>query len=157
MNGMQFNPQMQLGNMQTAIQNPYMAAVNPYMNRFTQPYNNNPSTQNNGIIWVQGIEGAKAFQMPENSNAILLDSETTGSDIRIYIKTSDNIGMCTLRIFDGTEITENQTSNIANNFDMSQYVTREELKNILQNLGGNANAEQPIPAAKSTGTAAKNK
>ena len=54
----------------------------------------------NNIIWVQGIEGAKAWQLSPNSMAILLDSEMEG---KMYIKVSDNIGMSSLRIFNYVE------------------------------------------------------
>ena len=100
-----------------------------------------PQRMNNGIIWVQGIEGAKAFQMPPNSNAILLDSETDG---RFYIKTADNIGMSTLRLFDYTEVTTSPTPPV----DMSQYITRDELNEILKKFGGNERGKQSVPAVK---------
>ena len=80
--------------------------------------------QKNGINWVQGIEGAKAFQLPPNSNTVLLDSENDGI---FYIKVCDNIGMCSLRKFRYQEIIdEPQQTN--------QYVTRDELMNILKEL-----------------------
>lgn len=86
-----------------------------------------PST--NGINWVQGIEGAKAYQMMPNSNAMLLDSENDGI---FYIKTSDNVGMCQLRIFKYEEVTEQKHSPV----DMSQYVTRDELEKMLNDMLG---------------------
>lgn len=88
---------------------------------------------NNGIIWVQGIEGAKAYQLSPNSNAILMDSENDG---RFYIKVSDNVGMCNLRRFKYQEETETQTPQV----DMSQYVTRQELENALRSI----KYEQPV-------------
>ena len=120
--------------------NPMAGMQNPYMNRPIQTFQ-----QNNGIIWVQGIEGAKAYQLAPNSNIMLLDSESDG---RFYIKTSDNIGMCSLRIFQYSEVTDQPAETPG--VDMSQYVTRKELSNILAGLGGNANGEQPVSTAKST-------
>ena len=90
-------------------------------------YNNNflnYQPQNNGINWVQGVEGAKAFQLMPNSNTVLMDSENDGI---FYIKVCDNIGMCSLRKFRYQEIIdEPQQTN--------QYVTRDELMNILKEL-----------------------
>ena len=83
--------------------------------------------QTNGITWVQGIEGAKAFQMIPNSNTILMDSENDG---RFYIKVSDNVGMCNLRTFSYKEITEPTTSKV----DMSMYVTRQELEDAIRSI-----------------------
>ena len=128
-------------------QNPYqMPQSNMYMPKQLSP-------QNNGIIWVQGIEGAKAYQIPQSSNIILMDSEKN----RMYIKTSDNIGMCNLRIFDFTEVTETSQghNSVATQPDLSQYVTRDELNNILEQLNGgkdNEQSVQPTKPNKSTST-----
>lgn len=122
-------------------QNPYqMPQSNMYMPKQLSP-------QNNGIIWVQGIEGAKAYQIPQNSNIILMDSEKN----RMYIKTSDNIGMCNLRIFDFTEVTETSQghNSVATQPDLSQYVTRDELNNILEQLNGGKDNEQSVQPTKS--------
>lgn len=84
---------------------------------------NNPyymGPQKNGIIWVQGIEGAKAYPLMPSSNAILMDQESD----RFYIKTCDQVGMCNLRSFKYKE--EIQASN--------DYVTREELEEILRGI-----------------------
>ena len=135
MNGQFTNPI----NPMAGMQNPYMNNANPYMSR---PQAFQPQ-QNNGIIWVQGIEGAKAYQLAPNSNIMLLDSENDG---RFYIKTSDNIGMCNLRIFQYSELTDQPVETPS--VDLSQYVTREELKNILAGLGGNSNGEQSVSTAK---------
>lgn len=95
--------------------------------------------QQNNITWVQGIEGAKAFQLMPNSNAILMDSENENT---FYIKVSDNVGMCNLRIFNYTEVTNTPKQDV----DLSQFVTRAELQEII---GGITN-EQSVSTAKST-------
>ena len=98
------------------------------MNQFPYSYNQMyQRPQTNGITWVQGIEGAKAFQMAPNSNTILMDSENDG---RFYIKVSDNVGMCNLRTFSYKEVTESHTPQI----DMSNYVTRQELEDALRSI-----------------------
>ena len=110
---------------------------NPYLNSFTQ----NISTPTNNIIWVQGIEGAKAWQLSPNSMAILLDSEIEG---KMYIKVSDNIGMSSLRIFNYVEeIPANNNNNVTvnNNLDLSQYVKKEELSTLIKDILN----EQSIP------------
>ena len=113
--------------------NPYMQ-TNPYMqqNRFMYP-------TNNGINWVQGIEGAKAWQLQPNSNVVLLDSENDG---RFYIKVSDNVGMCSLRIFDYEEITDEPTHQ--NNIDLSEYVKKSELQTLLTTMLGGQQGEQSV-------------
>jgi len=104
-------------------------------------YQNQYLQRNNGILWVQGIEGAKAWQLPANSNVMLLDSETDG---RFYIKTSDNIGMCNLRVFEYKEI----TTQPANKVDMSQYVTRQELETAINSVKRGERNEQSIQSTK---------
>lgn len=115
------------------------------MNNFQNPYytmQNQFQQTKNGIIWVQGIEGAKAYQLTPNSNVMLLDSEVDG---RFYIKVSDNIGMCNLRIFEYKEITDTSKTE---KVDMSQYVTREELNKIIDSLKKGDSNEQSIQTTK---------
>ncbi len=121
-------------------QQPQTAQINQYTNRYNSYY---PTPQNNGINWVQGIEGAKAWQLSPNSNVILMDSENDG---RFYIKISDNVGMCSLRIFDYSEVTEQPTQS---NIDLSQYVKKSELESLLNQMLGGTN-EQSVSATKST-------
>lgn len=116
---------------QQQFQTPY---TNPYMAR-TNPMNGN------SINWVQGIEGAKAFQLMPNSNCMMLDSERDGI---FYIKTSDNVGMCNLRIFKFQEVTEQQNQKL----NPDEYVKKSELESLLNTmLGGSAN-EQSVSATK---------
>ncbi len=111
----------------------------PYMNYQPQRY----TQQNNGIVWVQGIEGAKAYQLMPNSNAVLLDSENEGI---FYIKLSDNVGMCSLRSFRYTEITNEQTK--PQSVDLSAYVTKAELENAVKELKEIIQNEQFVSAVK---------
>lgn len=91
--------------------------------------NYNPTTEvpTNNILWVNGIEGAKAYQLNPNSRTILLDSETEG---KMYIKVCDNIGISSLRIFNYEE--ELPADNINNETDLSLYVKKDELKELVK-------------------------
>lgn len=108
-----------------------------------QPYGMNAQTpnnaQNNGIIWVQGVEGAKAYQIAPNSNVLLMDSENDG---RFYIKTCDNIGMCSLRYFDYSETSAATIK--APEFDTTQFVTKNELAAVINDLKEGLKHEQPV-------------
>ncbi len=101
-------------------------------------FNNNMSSSiasTNNIIWVQGIEGAKAWQLNPNSMVILLDSEVEG---KMYIKTSDNIGMSSLRIFNYVEeIPTNNNVTINKDLDLSQYVKKDELSTMIKEIIAN--------------------
>lgn len=107
--------------------NPFQVGYN--FNQNPQP----PAVSNivNDIHWVQGIEGAKAYQVPPNGRTVLLDSEQN----RMYIKTCDNIGMCDLRVFDFNEVTTETSKNVvAQQIDTSEFVTKKELNEALQKL-----------------------
>lgn len=94
----------------------------------------------NNIFWVNGIEGAKAWQLNPNSMVILLDSENEG---KMYIKVSDNIGISSLRIFNYTEeISSPSGATINNDLDLTQYVRKDELQNLIKELMTN---EQSVP------------
>lgn len=59
--------------------------------------------QNNGVNWVQGEAGARAWLMGANSTVLLMDSERPA----FYIKQTDQYGMpMPLRTFSYTETTQ---------------------------------------------------
>lgn len=94
----------------------------------------------NGIIWVQGEEGARAYMIAPNSSAIMLDSENEG---RFYIKTTDNIGMYNLRIFSFKEVIDLQPVD-----NQDKYATKEdlkELKNLIMSMRGGKNEQSLQP------------
>lgn len=113
---------------------------NPYMNVNA----NRPMTgiAQNAIQWVQGIEGAKAFQIMPSSNAMMLDSENDGI---FYIKTSDNVGMCNLRIFKFEEVTQQQPAKI----NPDEYVKKSELEALVNQMLGGTN-DKVIQSVEST-------
>lgn len=109
----------------------------------TQPQQ---SYQNN-IIWVKGKENARSMQLPPNSTIILLDSEVG----KFYIKTTDDIGLGKLRVFNYIEQPDNQQKSsqmetIIPEIDLSNYVTKQEMEQMLKEIRDN---EQSISRAKS--------
>ena len=123
-----------------------MNGYNPmvYNQQPQNAYNFNNTPYVSGINWAQGIEGAKAFRIKPNDMVIILDSENEGI---MYIKTSDSIGMCTLRTFDYHEITQ-QLANNSHNTDMSEYVKSSELEAkveaVVNRLLGGGTNEQSV-------------
>lgn len=106
--------------------------------------NQNRYMMQNNIVWVQGIEGAKAVQLPSNSNIMLLDSENEGI---FYIKTTDNIGMYNLRLFKYEEVTNSPKQVVTPDIDLSNYVTKDELQEILKEV--KTNGKSTIQSAQS--------
>jgi len=116
--------------------NPQYWAQQPLPNPIPNPIPNNPQ---NGIIWVQGEAGAKAFPMGPGANAILMDSEGD----YFYIKSTDISGMPQpLRKFSYKEETAGNAPTIAPaaqqqtipQFDPSNFVTRDEFEQRLSEL-----------------------
>ena len=117
--------------------NPYQPQVQPPMDRLAQlqaqQYQmmptqmsgaSHPPQTNQGLLWVQGEAGAKSYLVAPNTTVLLMDSE--GS--RFYLKSTDNAGMPSLRVFEYSEVTQNapqapQSEQI--NLD-DKYVTRQE-------------------------------
>lgn len=79
------------------------------------------SQQNNGMIWVQGMAGAKSYLVAPNSTVQLWDSERNS----IYIKSADASGMPSMKILDYKEREQSQSSEPA---EPQIYVTHDELK-----------------------------
>lgn len=109
------------------------------MNYPYNPYNPYPQPKN-GINWVQGMEGAKAYQLTPNSNTILLDSENEGI---FYIKVCDSVGMCSLRVFKYSEVTEQPKA-------QTEYITRTELTDIINGLREEIKNDTFVSAIKPT-------
>lgn len=88
------------------------------------PQPNNQITTN--LIWVQGIEGAKAYMLSPGSKAILLDSEIEN---RAYIKIADELGATKLRKFDLVEVEDNETPS-----KLTEYVRKDELQELIMSI-----------------------
>lgn len=90
-------------------------------------YQSNQS--DNGIIWVQGESGAKAFPVQNGKSVVLFDSETE----RFFIKSTDGSGMPQpLRIFNYSETEESESK--SNKIDPSQFITRDEFEELVEKL-----------------------
>lgn len=94
---------------------------------------------NNDMIWVQGIEAAKAYQIPNGNTVVLWDSESQS----IYIKSVDNSGMPTMRVLDWTERDIAPKTPI----QTAEYITREEFNALEAKIDDYMNKKT---AAKST-------
>lgn len=112
------------------MNNYYQQPYNPYMPRYGVA---------GGITWVQGVEGAKAYQLAPSSSAVLMDSEIEG---RMYIKTVDNIGISALRYFQYTEVSPEATRTTQG----SDYATKADLEEAIEKLKGELKHEQPVSA-----------
>ena len=75
---------------------------NNYYNPYGNPYMQQPQTQVNQYAFVNGIEGAKAYQMQPNQTVLLMDSDREVC----YMKQANAMGQSTLRYFKLVEVSE---------------------------------------------------
>lgn len=93
--------------------------------------------QTSGFNWVQGEAGAKSYLVAPNNAVMLMDSE--GS--KFYLKSADNAGMPSLRVFEYKEITPSmpKAPNMPERDISGEFVSREEfeaLKSHIEELMG---------------------
>lgn len=101
----------------------------PYLPNYLQQQfmptiqNNQVQQQNNNIIYVQGIEGAKSYLVGSNNTVILWDSDNPV----IYIKSADATGRPNIKILDYT-VRETESNQISFNDKKVEYATIEDIK-----------------------------
>lgn len=141
----------------------YQPMPQPYADRLTQLQNqyqqtvNVPQMQpaqqvNQGLLWVSGEVGAKSYLVAPNSTVLLMDSDAQ----RFYLKSADNAGMPSLRIFEYNEVTNipqnaPQAPNLDENVLNDKFVTREEYdglkrqyESIMERLNSMVSNTEPV-------------
>ena len=107
----------------------YPQLYQPFAQSYTPvqaPNQNLAPVQQNGIIWVQGEAGAKAYPVAPGNSVLLMDSEAEC----FYIKSTDSSGVpMPLRAFTYTEIVQSNEVKEPS-IDTSQFVTRGELDEL---------------------------
>ena len=110
---------------------PYYSSYQPHV------YPTQYQQQNNGLIWVQGIEAAKSYPVSAGQSILLMDSESN----RFFIKSADASGMpLPLRVFDYTEreIAQNASGmRSEGRSESTAYITRAELEERLEHFSAN--------------------
>lgn len=95
----------------------------------TQPQQQQPAQVNTNKIYVTGIEGAKAKQLPPNSDFIFLDNDKP----LLYRKTVDATGKMEIKAFKISEYTETEAAP-APTVDLSQFVSVDEFKGVQSEI-----------------------
>lgn len=98
------------------------------------------SPQNSGIIWVSGKGEADGYLVAPNSAVALWDANNPV----IYLRQADSTGKPSTKVYDLVEHTDSPTQQIAPQIDLSQYITREQLEDILAER-----LKRPVKATKS--------
>lgn len=120
---------------------------NPYSNGYqpnfaqNQPnyaqnqYNYAQNQNNNGMIWVQGIEGAKSYLVAPNTTVQLWDSEANC----VYLKSADATGMPSMKILDYTIRENEQPQTPIKEEKAVDYVTKEEFDAFREEIKSQLN------------------
>ena len=97
-----------------------------------QPYSQ--QGQQNGIIWVSGEAGAKAYLVAPNNTVQLWDSEAQ----TIYLKSADASGMPSIKVLDYTirETAQNGANKppVVSDKEMLNFATKDEIKAISDEI-----------------------
>lgn len=113
--------------------NPY-AWSNPFMPQYQPQAPQIPAPaqpqQNNGIRWVQGEAGAKAYPVGPGESAFLMDSENPMA----YLKSTDQSGMPSMRYYSITEVSP-ETVAPKEPAPAVNYATQDDLNRLRDELG----------------------
>ena len=107
------------------------------MQNYYTNYNNNYVPQLKQYSFVNGIEGAKSFQMPPNQTMLLMDSDNP----ICYMKTTDGIGQASLRYFKLEEIDENTIRAMNQPKPDPNYVLKSDFDNLVAKIDKLLNKE----------------
>lgn len=105
----------------------------PQQNNFMQPQAQQPQLHN--YAFVNGVEGAKGYQIQPNQTMVLMDSDNPF----IYMKQANAMGQSQLRYFKLTEVDEatarGQNKPVeAVSIDTSKFISREEFNAKIEEL-----------------------
>ena len=121
------------GQLNPYFNNPYASMQNnqqSYQQQQPQMQNPQPTMQmQSNIEYVNGIEGAKAFILPPNTQKLLLDSDNSF----FYIKTTDTQGKPTVKRFKYVDVDAEQNTPKQDK-PQEDYVTLQQFTDLLQNF-----------------------
>lgn len=90
-----------------------------------------PQAQQNVYAFVNGVEGAKSYQMQPSQTVMLLDSESPVA----YLKTSNGMGQSTLKYYRLVETSEEELrGGFASQKQSAEYATKEELSSLSKRV-----------------------
>lgn len=113
----------------------------------TQTQSQAPS-QNVNWIYVSGVDGAKNQIVQPGQTAWMMDN----NDPYFYVKSVDNVGSATFRIFQFAEVQDVVPEQAAQpQIDMSQYVQRAEFDDLRAQLEQFTNTQKKQPSKSNKG------
>ncbi len=103
-----------------------------YMNNQNQQPQAQLQPQANNYYYVNGIIGAKSFQMQPNQTVLLMDSDNP----MCYMKQSNSMGQSSMRYFKLIEISENDLNpnNTVKQTNTNDYVLKSEFNELVKRM-----------------------
>lgn len=117
-----------------ATYTPYNTPVQYQQQNYAPVQSGVQNSVQNGIIWVSGEAGAKAYLVAPNNTVQLWDSESQ----TIYLKSADASGMPSIKILDYTIREANKTPtnpvSVATDDSLPVFATKDEIKGVMEQI-----------------------
>ena len=102
-----------------------------YYNNYTYPNYNQYSNNDTNLIFVNGLEGARGYRIRPQQTILLVDSTQS----RIYLKSTDNLGIETMKTYSITEVENKETTDVETRLDKIEYNLTKIMETIANNKG----------------------
>ena len=106
-----------------------------YYNNYTYPNYNQYSNNDTNLIFVNGLEGARGYRIRPQQTILLVDSTQS----RIYLKSTDNLGIETMKTYSITEVENKETTDVETRLDKIEDNLTKIMETIANNKGDRIN------------------
>ena len=106
-----------------------------YYNNYTYPNYNQYNNNDTNLIFVNGLDGARGYRIRPQQTILLVDSTQS----RIYLKSTDNLGIETMKTYSITEVENKDTTDVETRLDKIEDNLTKIMETILNNKGDNIN------------------
>lgn len=126
----------------------YMPQQNQQPNsNFNNMYQQPQQPQLNQFAFVNGLEGAKAYQIMPNQTMMLMDSDNPV----VYMKKSNSMGQSTLEYYKLTKITEQDIKQTSQDNSNIQYALKADLDALTKRLDDLSSLLESLPKNENKG------
>lgn len=106
-----------------------------YYNNYTYPNYNQYSNNDTNLIFVNGLDGARGYRIRPQQTILLVDSTQS----RIYLKSTDNLGIETMKTYSITEVENKETTDVETRLDKIEDNLTKIMETISNNKGDSIN------------------
>ena len=106
-----------------------------YYNNYTYPNYNQYNNNDTNLIFVNGLDGARGYRIRPQQTILLIDSTQS----RIYLKSTDNLGIETMKTYSITEVENKETTDVETRLDKIEDNLTKIMETISNNKGDNIN------------------